>query len=274
MTPPLPASEIEARRQGHAFGHEVRVLESCPTTQAEARALAKEGAPHGALVVAHRQTQGRGRRGRAWLSAEGGLYFSVVLRPTVDGMAVPVERLPRIPLLAAAALLDGLRALGVDARVKWPNDVLLPVHDDGPLGPFRKVAGILAEPALREGRIEAIILGIGVNVRRPAGDFPAEIADIAGALEDAAPVGDPDEVLLALLDPLERWLALPDDDARFAACRALLSERSATLGRMVRVPEEDLCGTAEEIDPEGALLVRSDDGRLHRVIAGDVLPAG
>ena len=263
----MNADEIAERRAGCSLGHEVVLLERCSSTQSEAQARAHRGAPHGTLVLARSQSEGRGRRGRTWLSKEGGLYFSLVLRPRVA-----VERLPRLPLLAAAGLLEGLDSLGIDARVKWPNDVLLPVREAGPLGPFRKVAGILAEPALRNGAVDAVILGIGVNVHRPADGFPPDIADIAGALDDAGPVRDRDAVLLVLLEPLERWLEAPYDDGRFAACRALLSGRSATLGRRVRVPEEGLFGIAEDIDAEGALLVRSDDGALHRVVAGDVLP--
>lgn len=259
-----------SRREEGALGSEVVVLDTCATTQFEARERAKRGAPHGTLVIARRQEQGHGRRGRAWFSGEGGLYLSLVLRPTV----LEPRDLPRLTLLAAAGLLDGLVELGVDALVKWPNDLLVPAASAGPLGAFRKVGGVIVEPMLSGGVVDAAILGVGVNVRPPPGGFPDELDDIAGTLEEVGVDAEPEEILHTLLDGMEPWLEVPEDDERFHRCLERLRERSATLGRPVRVEDGVAVeGIAEGFDSDGALLVRGDDGDLARVLVGDVFPA-
>lgn len=263
--------EIASQRQGLVLGREVVVLEECRSTQEEAMARAAKGAPHGTLVVARRQTHGRGRRGRSWLSPEGGLYFSLLLRPS----SLDPEHLPRLTPLAGAGVLEGIASLGVPAFIKWPNDVLIPARTAGPLGAFRKVAGVLVELHTTAHRVEAAILGAGVNVRPPPGGFSKEIRDLAGALSDAGVTAPPEEVLLALLTTLQVWLERPEDDARFSTCLEHLRKSSATLGRPVRIEKDAkvVSGIAEDFDADGALLVRSEDGTLHRVVAGDVWPA-
>lgn len=240
-------------------------LESCPSTQAEAQRLAAEGAPHGTLVTASRQTAGRGRSGRPWVSEGGGLYLSLVLRPEL-----PLERWPRLTLLAGAALVEALRGLGADAFSKWPNDVVVPGAPAGPLGPYRKVAGILCEAHTSARGVEGAVLGVGLNLRPPPAGFGAELALVAGSLQDLAL--SPERALEAVLQALERRLAAPDDDEAFARALALLRERSATLGRQVQVRDQGLAGGAEDLDEDGALLLRTPDGQRVRVVAGDVWP--
>lgn len=263
--------ESISRREEGALGSEVSVLDTCATTQFEARQRARSGAPHGALVIARRQEQGHGRRGRAWFSEPGGLYFSLVLRPT----GLEPRLLPRLTLLAGAGLLDGLLELEVDALIKWPNDLLIPAASAGPLGAFRKVGGVILEPLLSGDVVEAAILGVGVNVRPPRGGFPEELTDIAGTLADAGVSAAPEEVLHVLLDGMEPWLEHPEDDAHFERCLEHLRERSASVGRPVRVDAngQSVTGLAEGFDSDGALLVRKDDGDLERVLIGDVWPA-
>jgi BirA family transcriptional regulator, biotin operon repressor / biotin---[acetyl-CoA-carboxylase] ligase len=246
-----------------ALGQPRLLLESCASTQQEAQRLAHAGAPHGSVVVAGRQTAGRGRSGRPWLSKEGGLYLSLVLRP-----ALPLERFPRLTLLAGAALIEALLELGADAYAKWPNDLLVPAQSEGPLGPYRKVAGILCEAHSTARGIEGAVLGVGLNLAAPPGGFPPELERVAGALNAASR----EQALEAVLQALSRRLAAPADDEAFASALALLKERSATLGRLVEVPEQGLRGTAVDLDKDGALLVRTAAGERVRVVAGDVWP--
>lgn len=262
------ADEWTQRRANAVFGRLTRVESSCASTQDVAMRWAQEQAPQGALVLAHEQTRGRGRRGRTWLANEGGLYFSLLLRPQLAP-----DKLPRIPLLCAAALLGGLRELEVDAHIKWPNDVLCPADTPGPLGPFRKVAGILAEPWLHQNRIEAIVVGVGINVVTPPTGFSPEIADRAAALWNDGHGLSPDRLLLHLLPHLEEWLSDVSSDHLFSCGLDALRRHSATLGREVCAPEEGISGVAEDIEPDGALRVRSSAGETHRILAGDVLPA-
>lgn len=244
-------------------------VDACDSTQTLARALVDEGAAHGTIVVARTQTAGRGRRGRTWLAPAGALTLSIVWRP---GCALRDAH--RITLGAAKGLLDALDVLpglsgGLTARaaVKWPNDLVIPWPDAGPLGPFRKVAGVLVEVARADAEVlHACVIGIGVNVRAPAGGWPDEIARTAGALADAGYAGDADgalDVVRAHVPP-----ALTRAVTAFDHTLHVLRKRSATLGRRVEVDGID--GDAVQIDDEGALVIADDEGIRHTVRAGDV----
>lgn len=226
-----------------AFGRAYRYLGTVASTQDEARAWLHdpEGpAPHGALLLAERQTAGRGRRGRGWLSAEGNLAFSLVLRaPT----ALP--DLALLPLAAGVALRE---ACGVGG-LKWPNDL---ITLDG-----RKLAGVLLEADLRGEELRGAVLGIGLNVRGapPGAAHLSEFGEVTRL-----------ELLRALLVSLERWLSAPSAEV-LAAWRA----GSLTLGRSVRVvtPQGVVEGTAHDLAPDGALLLSTPAGEV-RIGAGDV----
>ncbi len=225
----------------------VRHLEQTGSTNADAAAWAREGAPHGAAVLADRQFAGRGRLGRHWLSAPGAVLLSVVLRPPLA-----VSRAPLLSLAAAVAVAD---VGGSALRIKWPNDVLAA---DG-----RKVAGVLAEMESEGGRLVHAVVGIGVNVAAVPADLP-----LATSLVAAGSDTPPDRVVLAV--SLTRAL--------LAACDQVVHEpgvlldrwrkQSHTLGRVVRVGE--CVGQAVDIDDDGALRIATEDGTLQRVVAGDV----
>jgi BirA family biotin operon repressor/biotin-[acetyl-CoA-carboxylase] ligase len=256
-------------------------VEEIDSTQQEARRLADAGAPHGSVVVADRQTAGRGRLGRIWQSAGAGLYTSFVLRPLL-----PLARAPRLTLAAAAALLDALDDVAPTARphIKWPNDVLLPWPSPSPtLGPFRKIAGVLVEAiapsssrdedvALSHGArsapmLGAAIVGIGVNLSAPLGGFGA-LASTAAALADAGAPVERDLLLQRLTRALLARTAALHEEPAWRAVLEVARARSATLGRAVRV--DDAEGIAAAIDDDGALWL--DDGlQRRRVWAGDVV---
>ena len=145
------------------WGYPRRWLAETASTNDVAREWALAGAPDGALVVAARQTRGRGRRERIWDSPAGsGLYASFVLRP--DG---PAEQAPNLAIVAGMAAFRALDKAGVkDLRIKWPNDVL---------AGGKKICGVLVEPRLGAGRIEFAVAGIGINVGQGAGDFPPNL---------------------------------------------------------------------------------------------------
>jgi BirA family transcriptional regulator, biotin operon repressor / biotin---[acetyl-CoA-carboxylase] ligase len=212
-------------------------LRATTSTNDRARALALEGAPHGALVTAGEQSAGRGRQGRTWAAPPGrALLLSLVLRDP------PVL----LPLAAALAVAE---VVGPEARIKWPNDVLL----DG-----RKVAGILAEGRSHEGWA---VLGIGLNVAVRVDELPLELRATAGTLGH-----DPAEVeptLERLLWALERALDL-DDAALLDAYRA----RDALSGQEVRWAEG--AGRAAGVDASGHLVVELSDGGRMALSAGEV----
>ncbi len=212
-------------------------LRRTDSTNARARALASAGAPHGTLVTAAEQTDGRGRQGRTWSAPPGrALLMSLVLR----------EPHPALPLAAAVAVSA---ACGQEARVKWPNDV----QRDG-----RKVAGILAEARPQEGWA---VLGVGVNVAVRPEELPPELRGTAGGLgrrPDEIP-----EVLRTVLGALGAALALP-----LPALLAAWRERDALRG--LPVAWAGGTGEAAGIDQEGRLLVLRADGSTTALEAGEV----
>jgi BirA family transcriptional regulator, biotin operon repressor / biotin---[acetyl-CoA-carboxylase] ligase len=232
----------------------VERLGHCVSTMDEAKARARRGAPDGTVVVAETQTGGRGRESRAWHSPSGGLYLSAVLRGIDD---------PRLLTLALGnAVADALEVAGVEPRLKWVNDVLVG---------GKKVAGVLAEAESTGGRIDLIVAGIGVNVNGHAADFPPALKGIATTLEDELAcescVPDLETLLLA---SMARWVGLVRagrGDEVLAAYRA----RDALPGARVLVESSgtSLEGTAEGVDTEGRLLVRSG-GLQHAILAGTV----
>jgi BirA family transcriptional regulator, biotin operon repressor / biotin---[acetyl-CoA-carboxylase] ligase len=252
---------------------EVLVVERTGSTNADCAARARAGAPEGLVLAAEEQTAGRGRLGRTWLSPpRAALTFSVLLRP----VGVPPVRRGWLPLLAGVAAATAVRQVsGLDVRLKWPNDVLLGPH---------KLAGILAEQAGG-----AVIAGIGVNVSATRDELPAsatrdELPATGAAalpatsllLEGSASL-DRERLLGEILAQIERWYQAWRDtqipgDPQASGLRAAYLSLCSTLGRDVRadLPAGTVIrGTADGIDAEGRLIVRTPDGEV-AVSAGDV----
>lgn len=240
---------LSAEALSRACGRPVRFFERCGSTNVEALALADAGAPSGTLVVAELQEAGRGRQGRSWQSPPGdNLYLSLILRP-----ALPLSKAPLVCLAAAVGLAEAL-----ELGVKWPND-LLDAHG-------RKVAGVLAQVRSEGERLDAVVLGIGVNVNQT--HFPPELPD-AGSLALLRGPQDRLAVLARVLARVEGWVAQLEvaPGAVLDAWRA----HSVTLGRRVRVGE--LEGEAVALRDDGALLIETPEG-LRAVLAGDVEMVG
>ena len=246
---------------------EIIRLDEVDSTQVVARELVYRGASHGTCVVSRRQTAGRGRLGREWINPDEGLFLSMVLRPA----CLPAEA-PRLTLGAAAGVLAALIDLGVPAFVKWPNDVVVThscIHH-GKIGPFRKVAGILVEAVETRDRLEAAVLGIGVNLLAPREGWPVALSLLAGSLVDVGFRGDGEQVLEAIVHHVP--LALEQALSSFNETRSTLERRSATLGRRVQIDDGNnvVAGIARRLDASGALVVVDDRNVEHIVRAGDV----
>ena len=236
------------------------------STNADLLAAASAGAAEGLALVADHQRAGRGRLGRVWQAPPGAsLLVSVLLRPQM-----PADRLFLLTLAAGLAAAEAVESLtGVRLGLKWPNDLVVV---DGPLAD-RKVAGILAETHVAGGRVGAVVVGMGLNVDWPD-DVPADLAEVAASLDRLAPVISRSELLVQWLVRYESWLVRleqGDDVALLDAVR----ERSATLGRRVLVETADgtFDGVAVEVDADGSLRVRTDDGDEASVCVGDVVHA-
>ncbi|MFF3086260.1 biotin--[acetyl-CoA-carboxylase] ligase [Streptomyces nojiriensis] len=262
--PPLNAAALQrALVTGDGLWTSVEVVASTGSTNTD---LATRAArlPEGAVLVAEEQRAGRGRLDRSWVApARSGLFFSVLLKP---GDAVPQERWGWLTLLAGVATATGLsRAAGVDTALKWPNDLLVTVD-----GEERKTGGILAE------RVEdGVVLGIGLNVSLTEDELPVPAA---GSLVLAkASVTDRDPLLKAVLRSLEewygRWRAAGGDPAA-SGLQETYAAGCATLGRHVRAElpgGRTLTGTAEAVDTDGRLVIRTAEDRHETVGAGDVI---
>jgi BirA family biotin operon repressor/biotin-[acetyl-CoA-carboxylase] ligase len=255
----LTALEVLPLLETHDLGRTLHAFDTVDSTNAVAFRLAVEGAEHGELVVSEQQTQGRGRRGRSWSSpGHLNLYCSFVLRPEL----LP-QRAPELTLLAAVAVAESLRALGVPADIKWPNDILVG---------GRKVAGILTELSAEPDRIHFVVVGIGVNLNAAAEDFPAELAMTATSVLQVTgrPVARA-AFVAGLASRLEEWLELHAAHG-FRPVRERWRALSATLGQEVLVTSErrEIRGVAIDVDEDGALRIRTADGTEERILAGDV----
>lgn len=225
------------------------------STQAVAWRLAAEGSPDRTVVVAEHQSAGRGRRGRAWSDAPGtSLLASILVRPRT-----PPARWPAFSLTTAVAVAGALRrAAGLDARLKWPNDVV---------ARGRKLGGILVEARTAEGD-PALVVGVGLNLAQR--EFPPELAGAATSVAlETAQAPDRDAVLASVLEEFDAWRARLEAEG-FEPVRLRWLALADTIGRAVTV--DGVTGVAVGLDADGALLVESAAG-IRRIVAGEIVGA-
>jgi BirA family biotin operon repressor/biotin-[acetyl-CoA-carboxylase] ligase len=221
------------------------------STMDAARELAKKGAKEGTIVIAEVQTRGRGRLSRQWLSPEGGIYFTLILRPRISPAYAP-----RINLMAAIAVAATIRKLfGLKAELKWPNDVLIK---------GKKVCGILAEMDAEMDVVNFVNVGIGINANASIPRFEKTATSLKDALGREI---SRKELLSVLIMEIERRQPLLMKANLLREWKRL----SATLNKEVRVMSlgEEVIGQAMDIDATGALIVKSKHGSLRTVLAGD-----
>ena len=232
------------------------------STNEEAKRLAKAGGGHCAFIWANRQTAGKGRMGRSWVSQEGNLFVSVLLQPPK-----PVAEFPQLSFVAACAVLESLHGMLPPGKsnaltCKWPNDILL----DG-----KKVGGILLESLQTSGQAAWVVVGVGINVDSfpPKTDFPATCLKDAGVELVSA------KIILSrfihhFIECYNEW-----NKKGFAPARKYWSEHAwGAGGRMVaRMDGKEIEGVSQGIDSEGALTLLLDSGRKERILAADVFLA-
>ncbi|HXG47853.1 MAG TPA: biotin--[acetyl-CoA-carboxylase] ligase [Methylomirabilota bacterium] len=257
----LLADDLLARLEGRpVIGRDIRVFRETGSTNDVAEKLARDGAAEGVVVFAESQTRGRGRLGRTWLSPRGkGLWFSVLLRPDLRPQAAT-----QLTVAAATALRRSIHAqTHLAATIKWPNDILIR---------GRKVAGVLTELSAELDHIKHIVLGIGIDVNVGAGEFPADLRKTATSLKQelGRPVSRAD-LAVAVLQELDRDYARVRN-GQFEALADEWEGHCTTLGRRVSIQcgPRQIDGRAEALDEDGALLVRTEHGRVERIIGGDV----
>jgi BirA family biotin operon repressor/biotin-[acetyl-CoA-carboxylase] ligase len=245
-------------RDGNAWPGPIEWPIVLPSTNDRLKEWCRAGAPEWSVVLAEEQTSGRGRQGNGWVSPRGNLFLSLLLRPELPPHAVGL-----IPLAAGVAVAEAVLELGGTSELKWPNDVLTR---------GRKVGGILAEATWVDGRLEGVIVGVGLNVAVDPGPLPEEV--LRGATSLAKELGRElpvESVAAPVLEQLALWYHRLADAGGGVVVEAWRARAASWWGRNVEVGvgERALRGVARGIDETGALLLEGADGVVRSVVAGE-----
>lgn len=240
------------------IGHKIYYYDEVDSTNTLAKKIAKTS-EEGTIVIAETQTGGRGRLGRKWISPMGGVWLSIILKPQI-----PVAQAPDITLISGLAAAKAIRRYALDAKIKWPNDVLIK---------GKKVCGILTEIGVENERISYIIVGIGVDANVDIESFPEEIREGSTSLRrELGREINRVEFVQGLLQEFETAY----NEFKQRGFPGLLEEwrrLSATIGEWVQIatPNKTLYGRAIGVDSQGALIVETEDGVLEKIIAGECI---
>jgi len=253
------AEEVLPLLDTTSFGRQFTWLKSIDSTNLRARALARDGASEGSVVVADSQTGGRGRMRRTWVSPPGAnLYCSIVLRPPV-----PSLRMPEIPLIAAAAIHSAIAAEcpGLDIFIKWPNDII---------AGGRKLCGILCEMESEPDFTHFVVVGFGLNINLDP--IPEELQDIATSIAvETGHTSSRARMLAAVLNRFEQLYREWCDRDDLAFLLPLLEAHAWLKGRELKIEQFNrvLTGTEAGLSPQGHLLLRTADGSVMPVTSGE-----
>jgi BirA family biotin operon repressor/biotin-[acetyl-CoA-carboxylase] ligase len=256
---PVPWELAKALRTSHV-GKNVVYRESAQSTQNIAIALAEKQGAHGTAVIAEQQTGGRGRLKRKWLSPKGGIWISVILRPTI-----PTATSTMLPFVAAVAVCDAVReATGLDATLKWPNDVMVR---------GKKVAGILLDLSAEADIVNYAVVGIGINANVDAKKLHLEREGRPAATSISDELGHSVNrlrLMALLLEKLEKYFVLLEEKGP-SSIVAMWRKRADMLGRRVSVAQQGrvISGAAKDVGDDGSLIVETSAGDV-TVVSGDV----
>lgn len=259
----ITPGEVGSRLETEWAGRQICFFETVGSTNNEAGRLAEEGAPEGTLVLAEQQVKGKGRRGRAWVTPAGSaIAMSLVVRPQIAP-----DRASMVTLVMGLAVASACRRYcGVDARIKWPNDIVV----DG-----KKICGILTEMNSEIDCIHYLVIGTGINTYIE--EFPQELSKTADSLHRI--MGrKPDRagLIAACMKEFERYYELFLQTQDLSGLAKEYNALLAGIGGPVRVlePGNEYSGISEGINQRGELLVRRDDGTVTEVYAGEVSVRG
>jgi BirA family biotin operon repressor/biotin-[acetyl-CoA-carboxylase] ligase len=255
----ISADKIQENLRTQFIGRKLHAYDTVSSTNDVAKALALEGAEEGTVIIAETQTRGRGRMRREWFSPEGGLWFSVILKPKTKAKEVT-----KITLAVGVAIAKALkRQFNLNAEVKWPNDVLA----NG-----RKVCGILTESVTYGEAVKIVVVGVGLNADISLENFSRSIRDPLTTLKEELKTEVSLEPLLCeIFYHIEREYAVFLKQG-FARILGEWKALASFIGKDVEVTVFDgkFRGLAEDVDADGSLIVRLSDGSVKRVETGDV----
>ena len=252
----LAPGEIKAGLKTGIIGKEIKYFKETESTNIIAREIAGLF-DEGTVVIAESQTGGRGRLGRKWISPEGGIWLSIILKPKIQPLYAP-----RITLLAGVTVTRTIRSLGLPAKIKWPNDILI----NG-----KKVCGILTEIGAEADMIDYIVVGIGIDANVDTESFPEEFRNSSTSLEKELghDINRIEFVQRLLLEFETHYLKFQKDG--FSTILEEWRNMSATIGEWVKITTQarTIYGEAIGVDTEGALIIETGEGQLEKIVAGN-----
>lgn len=261
----LNEEELKSRIETKWAGRTVYYFDKTGSTNIDAKKFATEGAPHGTLVVADDQENGRGRRGRSWQSPAGSnAYFTIVLRPEFEP-----DKASMLTLVMAMSVAEAIgEYCGIKAQIKWPNDIVINK---------KKVCGILTEMeiALETNDIQYVVIGVGINTNQT--DFPEEMKEMAGSLlSEGGKKVSRAGIIMKVMKCFEKNYDTFADTQDLSCMMAEYNKMLVNKDRQVRVldPKGEYTGMAKGINEKGELLVQRKDGQIEAVYAGEVSVRG
>jgi BirA family biotin operon repressor/biotin-[acetyl-CoA-carboxylase] ligase len=264
----ITPAEITSVMNTNFIGRTIHFFDEIESTNNYAKKIAYEGCEDGTIVIAEKQTAGRGRLGRTWDSSKGaGIWLSVVLRPNISPQAIQL-----ITLSSSVAVVRAIKdTTGIETGIKWPNDIIL----DG-----RKVCGILTEMSSEADHVNHVIIGIGINVNQKTQDFPEELINKAISIRSFADRNSIDNneitfkrslIIGRLLSELEEVYYMLVE-GRTEEILKVWKEYSIILGKEVVVSGRDgkFTGIAEDLTREGKLVVKGADDTTQMILSGEI----
>ena len=257
----MTAAEIGSLMPGNALFSNIHFKAEVGSTNDEAKLMAENGAPEGTLVVTECQNKGKGRLGRTWVSPSGeNIYMSFVLRPQIDPANASM-----LTLIAAMAVLDGIRAQDIDAKIKWPNDIVA----DG-----KKLCGILTEMSSQMECVNYIVVGIGINVHQTV--FAESIQATASSLDLVSERKiKRSRVIADVLTSFEHYYQLFLKTEDLSLLRDSYNAQLVNIGKQIRIIDRsgERCGVSAGIDDSGCLIA-DIDGKTEHIMSGEVSVRG
>ena len=257
----IKASEISKDLDTKWAGRNLYVFDEVKSTNTVAKFLAMNGAENGTVIISERQTDAKGRSGKAWASPVGGIWLSLIVKPNVD-----YSKLPMITIGTGVAVAKAIERTGItSAEIKWPNDII--IHD-------KKVCGILTEAVTTFNTIDSVIIGVGIDANIDIEDFPEELQDGTTTLADELGRKEDENVLIRLfLEEFEK-IAETFNEGDYESILKDWRKRSYSVGKIVEVREpfnKNFDAYVVGIGREGALIVEKIDGTLEKVISGECI---
>lgn len=244
-------------------GKPIVYFEETDSTNNQAKKLGEQGREHGTLVIAETQTSGKGRRGRSWVSpAQGNIYMTILLKPDIEPAQAPMMTL----VMAHSAALAIRETTGLEAQIKWPNDVVVE---------RKKVCGILTEMSAEIDYVNHVVIGIGINTNMP--EIPKELQAKATTLakEKGRPV-ERARLAAAVINRFEKDYDIYMESKDLSNFKDSYNQMLVNAGREVSIQEagREYCGQALGINDSGELLVKKEDGSIRQIFAGEVSVRG